>query len=73
MTAVAVREHGTKHYSSVLRFMYTIPSAISQSIQTWIAVPKTGPISHMLFSKKDNAGKIVPPAPFSLRPKDVVE
>lgn len=73
VTAVAVREHGTKHFSNVIRFMYTVPSAIARSVETWIAVPRTAPVAHLLFSKRDDQGRLVTPAPDSSKEKDVIE
>jgi hypothetical protein len=73
VTAVAVREHGTKYFSNVLRFMYSVPSVMARSLETWIAVPRTETVVHMLFSKRDDSGRIVTPSPTSSSEKDVVE
>lgn len=42
VTAVAVREHGTSKAAKVLRFMHAVPQTISNELDTWVAVPKTG-------------------------------
>ncbi|CDF37457.1 unnamed protein product [Chondrus crispus] len=73
VTAVAVRENGTKHFSKVLRFFYCVPTAIARTIETWVAVPRTEPVSHMLFSNRDDEGLIVTPSPSSSSDKDMVE
>lgn len=73
VTAIAVREHATKNFSNVLRFIYSIPSAIARNIETWIAVPRTDPVVHMLFSKRDDTGRIVCPVLSSSTEKDIVE
>lgn len=73
MTAVAVREHGTKQFSNIIRFMSTVPSTMASSMETWIAVPRTAPVAHMLFSKRDDNGCVVIPSPESTKDKDVIE
>lgn len=40
VTASAVRERGTKKHSKVVRFLYSIPTSISDAIQRWVAVPR---------------------------------
>ena len=73
VTAVAVWEQGTKHFNKIIRFMYSVPSTISRSIETWIAVPRTAPVAHLLFSKRDDHGRVVLPDFDSSNEKDVIE
>lgn len=40
MAAVAVRERGTKTFCNVLRFMYTVPPSIQNTLNTWKVVLK---------------------------------
>lgn len=40
VTAIAAREHGTAKYCKVLRFIFTIPDSLRESLDTWIAVSK---------------------------------
>lgn len=57
VTAVAVREHGTKKYSRLLRFMHSVPSGVSKEFDRWIAVPKAPvSVSRTLFAGNDNPG-----------------
>ena len=60
ITAISVRERGTDKYSKWIRFMYTVPSAIREGFETWIAAPKTAPVNHLLFSKHDDNGRLAP-------------
>lgn len=40
VTTVAVRERGTDSYSRVLRFLYNVPTAMKDCLNSWVAVPK---------------------------------
>lgn len=44
VTAVVVRENGTKNFSTVLRFFYCVPTAIARTIETWVAVRGQSPL-----------------------------
>jgi hypothetical protein len=46
---------------------------MAHSLKTWIAVPRTDPIVHMHFSKRDDNGRIVTTSQISSTNKDVVE
>lgn len=57
VSAIAVREKGNEHFSKVLRFMYTVPTSLARSIETWIAVPKGEFLHHgILFSERVKEG-----------------
>ena len=73
VTAVAIREHGTQKYSKIHRFLYTVTSAMAEEMETWIAVPKTEQFVHLLFSVKDEAGRVICQAADSTLDKDIVE
>lgn len=40
MNAIVVRGRGTDKFFKVLRFMYIVPAAIQNALNTWIAFPK---------------------------------
>ena len=71
--AVAVREGGTAKFSRILRFIYNVPTGISQMIETWIAVPQSAPSFHKLFSKRKDDGGILEPPIISPDQKDEIE
>ena len=51
-TAIAVREHGTKKYSKILRFMYHVPESVQVTLNNWVAVSKAScNLSNTLFCK----------------------
>lgn len=73
VTAVAIREQGTKKLSNVLRFLHNVPSSISSSMESWIAVPRTASVTRMLFSRRNDAGHLFTPPASSSAEKDIVE
>lgn len=73
VTAIAVREKGTKLFSNLIRSMYTVPSVMAAGMETWVAIPRTAPIAHLLFIKRDNNGLILSPASDSNNGKDIIE
>lgn len=36
---IAFRDHGTQQSSNIVRFIYSVPSTISNNITKWIAIP----------------------------------
>ena len=72
-TAVAVRERGSQKFSKVLRFIYNVPTSISQMIETWIAVPYSTTHEQKLFSKRTDSGLILHPPDTSPDLKDELE
>ena len=46
---------------------------MAEEMETWIAVPKTEPFVHLLFSVKDEAGRVLCPAADSTLDKEIVE
>lgn len=60
VTAVAIREKETDHFSKVLRFTYAVPGELQQVLNTWIAVLKSiCSTSKTLFSGVSNGDEIV--------------
>lgn len=41
VTAIAVRERGTEKATQIIRFLSAVPPGITDSIQTWVAVPRS--------------------------------
>jgi hypothetical protein len=46
---------------------------VARSLETWIAVPRTETVVHLLFSKRDDTGRMVTPSQTSSSEKDGVE
>lgn len=73
VTAVALREKGSDKFSKVIRFMYCVPSTLSKSLETWIAVPRNSTLSNKLFQKRNDDGKFMIPAVECTDMRDVIE
>lgn len=61
------------HYSSNTRLLCSVPSNNSQSIETWVAFPRTERVSHLLLSYRDDDGQKVSPRPDSDTGKDILK
>ena len=53
--------------------MYTVPSNVSASLETWVAVPKRAALSNKMFSKRTDSGRILCPPPDTCDLKDDIE
>ena len=58
VSAVAVKEKRPNKFCRITRFMYTVPSNVSASLETWIAVPGRATSSSKKFAKKTDNGRI---------------
>ena len=72
-TATAVRDRGTAKFSKVVRFLYSLPSDLAQSMEMWVAVRRQCSSSHMLFSKRTDNVRIVRPPRDSTDDRDIIE
>lgn len=73
VTAVAVRERGTPHFSKVLRFLYSTPSSFSESIETWVAVPRSHAHDEKLLFAKTLGQAASDPSADASSPRAVIE
>lgn len=73
VTAIAVRERGSEKFNKILRFLLSVPRSMGEAIDSWVAVPHSFSSAHLLFSKRNNDGKIALPAAESEELKDRVE
>lgn len=57
MTAVAIRERGTQHFSRILRFGFSLPSDRQSVLNSWVAVPAPSKLSptSLFFSSAGGA------------------
>ena len=73
VTAVALRERGTKKFAKTLRFVYSLPSSLSKLINCWVAVPRSMSMSESLFTKRANDGTLIVPPATSHDKRELVE
>ena len=73
VTAVALRERGTKKFAKTFRFVSSLPSSLSKLINCWVAVPRSMSMSESLFTKRANDGALIVPPTTSHDNRDLVE
>lgn len=56
VTSVGVREHGTRKCSKVVRFLYCIPSVISNFLEKRLALKRSKSSDRFLLFLKTNSG-----------------
>lgn len=52
INTIAVREHGTEKFSSILRFFFVLPEPLLKLVNYWIAVPTPSQYTNHLFGKR---------------------
>ena len=62
VTAIAVRERGTKDFAKIIRFCFSsLPYPIEAKLSTWVAVPSTAETAgsdRLLFKNRSSEGRI---------------
>ena len=54
-----MRERGTDKYSTNLRFIYNVPTAMKEKSNSWVAVPKHEDLRSTLFNKRTDTGHVL--------------